>query len=259
MFKNIIGKGIFATVYGLDKNPYICIKKTNKKNNCSNWSNEYNKIRNIHKILDGNKKYKNLKFIKIIDPLYYYETKDGNFYMGLNRIYNPYKIKELKFIRSKHLLSSCNKLHKNYLTINALFGETNASYYKSSLRGKFIGLDEILKYYNNDEIKKVSYELGKAMALIHFIAKNDATNIELYIGREYGTRITKIYICDFDLSNEITHFDNYTIDKICWCFDAMPYFPSSTSNKNLYNLFKKGYKKIANNDEIVEKIFNIYK
>ena len=144
------------------------------------------------------------------------------------------------------------------MTLNALFGETHSNTYKSSLRGKFIGLDLLSNYFTKDELEKVSYELGQAMALLHFIARNDALDIELYLGREYKTRKPRIYISDFDLSNDIKNYDDETIDKLCWCFQAMPYFPSLNSSKKLYELFKEGYKNVAKNDEIVEKIFDCY-
>ena len=96
------------------------------------------------------------------------------------------------------------------------------------------------------------------MALLHFVAKNDANDVELYLGREYNTKKPRIYISDFDMSNNIIDYDDITIDKLCWCFQAMPYFPSRNSSDKLYELFKEGYKKIANNDEVVEKIFDCY-
>ena len=287
MFKTIIGQGGFGTVYAIEGNPSICVKVSNKKNNCRAWSDEYKKIKKIHSILDTNKIYRNLKFIRIIEPLHYYEKKDGNCFMILNRIYNPsekndkiiptmsYSYKTTKSLsllpQSQSLslykprsLNSLGKIDKNKdtyksdLTIHALFGEIHSNTYKSSLRGKFIGLDLLSNYFTKDEIEKVSYELGQVMALLHFIAHNDALDIELYLGREYKTRKPRIYISDFDLSNEIKNYDDETIDKLCWCFQAMPYFPSLNSSEKLYELFKEGYKNVAKNDDIVEKIFDCY-
>lgn len=292
VLKNIIGQGGFGTVYGIDELPSVCVKVSNKKNNCRAWSDEYKKLKKIHSILDTNKSYKNLKFVRIIEPLHYYEKKDGNCFMVLNRIYNPYEKKYMDIKKSKsyatlsrtrsYKLSKSSKSpispslelsrsvsdlgkkyknidnYKNDLTIHSLFGEIGSETYKSSLRGKFIGLDLISTYLTDSEIEKISYELGQVMALLHFVAKNDATDIELYLGREFKTKKPRIYISDFDMSNDIIDYDDDTIDKLCWCFQAMPYFPSTSSSDKLYELFKEGYRKIANNDEVVEKIFDCY-
>jgi hypothetical protein len=43
-----------------------------------------------------------------------------------------------------------------------------------------------------------------------------------------------------------------------WSIDAVPYFPTNSSDSVLFDLFKKGYGTIAKNPVIVEKVFKDY-
>ncbi len=237
-----LGKGGFGTVYSLKTNPSLCVKKSNKKSNCRTWSDEYNKIKNIHKILETNKTYNNFKYVKIIKPVQFIEQSDGDCFMIMNRIYRP------SILQSPQL----------NVTIQTLFGEKHSTL-PISKRGEFIGLDILSKIFTIDQLKNIVAELGIVMALIHFVARNDAYDIELYLGIEYETKKLRIYIADFDLSENITNYtDDIIKNRICWALEAMPYFPTNYNTPELYNIFKRAYKRTAKNDTVVEKIFQCY-
>jgi tRNA A-37 threonylcarbamoyl transferase component Bud32 len=156
--------------------------------------------------------------------------------MILPRIYRPNKDKGYT-IQAQLGSESCHMIHKG--------------------RGEFIGLKEIRKYISENDIEIACQELGTMMALIHFVGKNDAYDIEVFLGKELHSKKSRFYIADFDLSEEIKQYDDDTIERICWSLDAIPYFPNN-NNKKLFDLFKNGYSKIAQNHELVEKIFENY-
>jgi hypothetical protein len=285
-----LGEGGFGTVYAVAEDPDYCVKISNKNNNCRVWKNEYEKIMDIHSKLRDNETFKNLKYVRLIYPTNFIEGKNGDCYMFMNRIYRP-KVDKTSSSHTSHSspspsissallksaslsLSSPSSPLKNSpsprnnspsfakydkKTLHSLFGEKRSTY-KTSERGEFIGINILQKLFSLDEIKKVAYELGKMMALLHFVSKNDAVDVELYVGVEYKTRKTRIYISDFDLSEKINDYTDEVIeDRMAWSLSAMPYFPSLDSSKLLYEYFKRGYKKVANNDEVVEKLFSIYR
>lgn len=274
-----IGKGGFGTVYTMKDNPQLCIKKSNKKSNCRVWSNEYHKIIKINEILSKNTYYKRLKYVKIIKPTQFIEESSGDCFMIMNRVYRPINILSPTDYKSLTLSPSTPSVihsktpenknsQKKYddldtdsikPTLQALFGMKKNNQFKKSQRGEFIGLDKLQSIFNENELKTIAAELGIMMALLHFIAKNDAFDIELYVGTDYMDKKLKIYISDFDLSEEILEYtDDIIEDRICWSLQAMPYFPSLSSNEALYTFFQKGYRKIAKNNEIVDKIFDCY-
>lgn len=241
-----IGKGGFGTVYAIVNKPNLCVKKTNKKSNCRLWRNEYDNIMNIHKRLADNKLFNKLKYVQIIKPIQFIENTNGECYMIMNRIYRPTEPINTQEIPSEP-------------TINALFGMKKNNQYKKSERGEFYGLDKLNTIFNEKQMANVINELGIIMDLFHFEAKIDAFDIELYVGLEYDTKTPCIYISDFDLSENIVDYTDTIIeDRICWGLEAMPYFPTANSNESQYNIFKNAYKKTANNDEIVNKIFSCY-
>lgn len=244
----IIGKGGFGSVYTIIDMPKLCVKKSNKNNNCRIWKNEYNIIINIHKILNKIDIFNKLKYIKIIKAIQFIENSNGNCYMIMNRIYRPIIP-----------ITKTNITKLNNLTINALFGIKKNTLYKKSQRGEFYGLDKLNDIFNEEQIKVIIKELGIVMALLHFIVKIDAFDIELYVGLEYDNITPCIYIADFDLSENIIDFNDDIIkNRICWALEAMPYFPNKDCNEEHYNIFKEAYIKIAKNDEITDKIFTCY-
>ena len=282
-----LGEGGFGKVYAVAENPDSCVKISNKNNNCRVWKNEYDKIMDIHSKLSDNETFKKLKYVRLIYPTKFIEGKKGDCYMFMNRIYRP-KIDKASSPYSPQSSNISSALLKSPLssfsspysplknspspiksspsfeekydgkTLHSLFGESRSTY-KISERGEFIGLNLLQKLFSLDQLKTIAYELGKIMALLHFVSKNDAVDVELYVGIEHKTRKTRIYISDFDLSEKIIDYTDAVIeDRMAWSLSAMPYFPSLDSSKLLYEYFKKGYRKTANNDEVVDKLFSIY-
>ena len=235
-----IGRGAFGIVYEKKNDSSKCIKVSNKSKgsiHCRQWSNENKKINtlmtNIEKYYPN---YNKFKFVKILKPSEFVETSN-ECYMILPRIYRPNK-DDGYTIQAQLGAISCNMIHKG--------------------RGEFISLKEIRQYISEKDIELASHELGMIMALIHFIGKNDAYDIEVFLGKELHSKKCRFYIADFDLSEEIKEYDSETIERICWSLDAVPYFPNSHTNKKLFDLFKNGYEQIAKNPKIVQEIFENY-
>ena len=235
---NEIGRGGFGIVYQKKDDPSKCIKLSNKKGgsiHCRQWSNEHKKIISfMDNIENYQDKYK-FKFVKVLKSIDFIETSK-ECYMVLPRIYRPNR-DEGYTLQAQLGCDSCHMIHKG--------------------RGEFIGLKEIREYLPEDDIEIACHELGMMMALIHFVGKNDAYDIEVFLGKELYSKKCRFYIADFDLSEEIKQYDSETIERISWSLDAVPYFPND-SNKKLFELFKSGYSKIAQNPELVEKIFENY-
>jgi hypothetical protein len=234
---NEIGRGGFGIVYQKKDDPSKCIKISDKSGgSCRKWSNEHKKINDIINNIELEyPNYTKFKFVEILKSLEFIETKK-ECYMILPRIYRPNK-HDGPTIHAQLGCNSCSLVHKG--------------------RGEFIGLNEIRKYLPEDEIEIACHELGMMMALIHFIGKNDAYDIEVYLGKKKNSKKCRFYIADFDLSEEIKQYDPETIEKICWSLDAVPYFPTN-NNKKLFDLFKTGYSKIAKNPDLVDEIFKNY-
>lgn len=227
-----IGKGGFGTVYTLKDIPSLCIKKSSKNSTCRIWSDEYKKIK---KIIEKTKVFLDkLKIVNIIEPEDFFEDDFGNCYMILKRIYRP---------EGKNVIKP---------TLQSLFGEKdyNETY---EGRGQFIGIKQIKEYVSEENLEKAAYELGIAMGLLHFVAKNDAYDIEVLLGKEENSKICRFYIIDFDLSENIEKYDKNTLDRMVWSLAAVDYFPNK-SNKKLLDLFIKGYMEIAAENKINKEI-----
>lgn len=232
-----IGRGGFGVVYQKKDDASKCIKVSNKKGHCRQWSNEHNKIINFMKNIENDyPAYNKFKVVKILKSIEFTESSH-DCYMILPRIYRPNR-NEGYTIQAQLGCNSCNVIHKG--------------------RGEFIGLKEIREYMSDEDIEIACHELGMMMALIHFVGKNDAYDIEVFLGKELHSKKSRFYIADFDLSEEIKKYDDETIKRMAWSLDAVPYFPNESNNKKLFDLFKSGYSKIAQNPELVEKIFENY-
>lgn len=234
-----IGRGGFGIIYTHKTDPKLCIKVSEKSENkptksCREWSNEYKKIMEIKKKIYNN--IKNLKMTRIVFPTRFIETQT-KCYMELPLIYRPDR-----------------DLDKP--TIQALLGvESQRTVYNG--RGEFIGLQEIRELISEPDLETACYELGIIMGLIHYIAKNDAYDIEVIIGKEYHTKKTRFYLIDFDLTNKIDEYDNKTIENMTWALDAVPYFPYKSVDPTLYELFRNGYYSIVPR-ELADSIFENY-
>jgi hypothetical protein len=244
-----LGRGGFGIVYEKKDNPSIAIKVSDKTiiNSCRTWSNEYNKIKEIIQHIENHKSYKKLEKVQLLDPLKFSETSSVC-YMLLPRVYRPQE-KRSKSSKSSDI---------PYYTVHALFGETSLQ--KKYLgRGEFIGLREIAGYVSKEDIKKMVEELGIMLALIHYIAKNDACDIEVFLGRDATSKKLKLFIGDFDKVSNIETFTQHTIDNLVWCMEAVEYFPKKEVDEELYTLFKEGYLSITGaENEYARQLFAKY-
>lgn len=233
-----IGRGGFGVVYVKKDDPSACVKVSNKESNsCRKWSNEYKKIKSLLDKISDHSDYKKMKMIRIISPTEFVEDHKIC-YMSMPRVFRP---------EGRNVVKP---------TIQAQLGWPSSSLIHKG-RGEFIGLKEIKEYIQTDDLQTACYELGVMMSLIHFVGKNDAYDMELYLGKEANSKKCRFYIADFDLSEEITKYDNGTYERLTWCFDAVPYFPRKSVDPELFEFFYKGYCKFGPID-VVEKIFEDY-
>ena len=241
-----IGKGGYGIVYTVKDMPEIVIKKSNKNSTCRTWSDEFKKIKLLIKNIKHSPEcldvYESLKMVRILEPEKFVEDDLKNCYMVMKRIYRP---------EGRDVFEP---------TLQALLGENNKNMiYKG--RGQFIGISDIKKYVNDENIYTAAYELGIMMGMIHFVGKNDGYDLEVFLGKEYNTKISRFYIADFDLSENITEYNKDTIERIVWSMTSVEYFPRE-NNKKLLDLFLKGYVLIAKikgiDDSIIQNIVDEY-
>lgn len=237
-----IGRGGYGIVYEC-QNDGSCIKKSFKKNfksgDCRLWSNEYQKMIDLETNLGNSKK--SFGRAHLIVPTKFYES-DNECFMEMPRIYNPIGFK----------------------TLHPLLGDLDCNYTNKN-RGVFKGLKQLKSDLDLTDklLEEASYDLGVMMANIHFIGKNDAYDVEIYLGCPNvctsGTHKLGFYIADFDLSEPITKYDGETINRMIWSLDAVPYFP--TEGKML-DLFKSGYMKAVGSSskykDVAESILGKY-
>jgi len=246
-----LGRGGYGTVYIKKDDDSLCIKVSNKKGNtCRQWSNEYKKIIKFTEKLENNSIFKKIKLVKIVKPIEFIES-DDQCYMILPRIFRH---------EGKHIIKP---------TIQALFGQKSSDIVMKG-RGELLGLKEIKNIVdNNNDIEDMVRELGTIMALMHFVGKNDAYDVELFLGKEANSKKCRLYLADFDLSEEIKNYNDETIKRITWSMDAVPYFPTEDSDEELFKIFKDAYKSVVQNIidtktnsliniDIVEQIFENY-
>ena len=204
-------------------------KKSRKKTNCRQWSNEFAKITNVAKHV------KSLEFVKLVVPTKFEESDDECF-MEMPRI--------------------CNPLGKHQ-TLHPLLGEFDYSY-TDKRRGIFMGMKQLQKHFNFSDryLKQIARELGIMMSNIHFKARNDAYDVEIYLGCDY-----KFFLADFDLTEEICTFDPETIQRMVWSLDAVQYFPTTDCCPDLYKIFKDGYFQHLTSEQknIATLVFDLYK
>lgn len=232
-----IGRGGFGVVYLNKTDPKLCIKVSNKgraTNSCREWSNEYKKIMDIQKKLPPVNN--NRKMVRIVIPTKFVET-DARCYMEMPLIYRPDRVLDGPTIQALLGVATDRTIHTG--------------------RGEFIGLREIRELVSESDLEKACYELGVLMGLLHYVAKNDAYDIELVLGREHHTRKPRFYLIDFDLSNKIKSYDTQTIENMAWSIDAVSYFPRPSVDAKLYRLFRNGYNRIVPR-EIADQVFADY-
>lgn len=205
-----IGRGGAGVVF-LDKQyPTSVFKFSQKSETCRIWGKEAS----IYKILntfDMDTKLCNI--LKMKD----YVFDDATCAMELTRAYNP-------------------KGDDTHYTIHPQFQYPELDYFNKS-RGHFLGINNLVKegIFTNENISEYIKDLGKIMARLHYKAKNDGYDIELFISKPKG-RKTKIFIGDFDLSQ--FYKETPDIGRLAWSLGAVPYFPMEGE---LYDVFSKHY------------------
>jgi len=233
----IIGRGGFGVVYTLLDRSDIVVKVSTQTNSCRQWSNEYEKIVIIRDRIIDTKFYKSLTTVKLID-VREFSQQNAHCFMVMERVFRP-------------VFGDCNPktFNKDSPTLQAQFGVDSSDLVHKG-RGQFIGLQQIKGYleacpmYQNATVETICHELGIFIGLLHFIAKNDGYDIEVFLGREYVEPRLKVFIADFDLSEPITQYDKATISRMTFCLDAVPYFPSK-DNPDLFNRFANAYRSVA--------------
>jgi hypothetical protein len=170
---------------------------------------------------------------RVLDPAKFIETPD-ECYMILPRIFRP----EGKTDQMP--------------TLQAYLDEPSANYIYPG-RGEFIGLEQVRQYVSDQDLKRGVFELGLLLGLIHFVGRNDAYDLEVYLGKEYTTKKARFYISDFDQSEKIDNFNDDEIERMQWSIIALPYFPTNHSLE-LYQLFRQGYYLIVP-AQIADKVF----
>jgi len=238
-----IGRGGFGVVYADKLDKSLCIKVSNKGSECRQWSNEYKKIEKVMSVIETMKEYKKLKMVRVLSPRDFVETS-GSCFMLMPRIYRPVES------------------GGSGLTLQAQCGWPSGRMIHKG-RGEYIGVKEILEYITREDYETACHELGVVMGLIHFHGHNDAYDIEVFLGREFGGRKLRFYIADFDQSEVVKNLkDNETIRRLTWSFDAVPYFPRESCDVKMFKRFKDGYIKIAElagvGGDIVDKVFEDY-
>lgn len=243
-----IGRGGFGTVYIKKDDPAFCVKVSNKRisgTSCRQWSNEFKKIKDILSKLEDNPVYKKLTHVRVLNPSEFIET-DDLCYMIMPRIFRPEG--------RDHIAP----------TIQPLLGNKDVSLINKG-RGEFIGLKQIQSLISApQELGRIAKELGILMALIHHVAKNDALDVEVYLGKEAKSKKLKFYIADFDLSNVISDYTPESIHNMYWSLDAVSYFPTDRSDPVLFDAFKEGYMLVTSDEsvnidsDIIEQIFENY-
>ena len=234
---NIVGRGGYGIVYTLLNRSDIVVKVSSQTNSCRQWSNEYEKIVAAFTSMKAHPLYQSLTTVKMID-VKMFTQEDRTCFMVMERVFRP-------------VYGDCNPktFNKDSPTLQAQFGVEDSDLIHKG-RGQFIGLRQIKGYlescpmYQNATVETICHELGIFIGLLHFIAKNDGYDIEVFLGREYVEPRLKVFIADFDLSEPITQYDKATISRMTFCLDAVPYFPSK-DNPDLFDRFANAYRSVA--------------
>lgn len=244
----VLGRGGFGTVYADLEDPRRVIKVSDKNSNCRRWSNEYEKIMDAVNKIKNNKFYKYLIDVNVLEPSAFYDSdegKDGRCYMLSERVYRP------KYA----MCGREDNDNEDGPTLQAQFGQPEGRMIHKG-RGDFIGVDNIEKYWRscsqtNTKLELVVYQMGVLMALMHYVAKNDCFDIELFLGRRYRCRKYRLFLADFDMTKTYEKVDDEVIYRMAWSLSAVPYFP--IPGMKYYKEFSKGYLAVAR-DQGVEAV-----
>lgn len=235
---NIIGRGGYGEVYTLPDHPELVIKISSMVSSCRQWSNEFAKITKTRNLIQNNQIYQSLTCVKMID-VKGFSQENTRCYMIMERVFRPAE-------------GDCNAktLNTKSATLQAQFGVEDSNLIHKG-RGQFIGLKQIRSYlqacptHHNATVETLCHELGLFIGLLHFVGMNDGYDIEVFLGREYVNPRLKLFVADFDLTEEIKEYNPSTIQRMILCLDSVPYFPSK-DNPELFALFSNAYRSIAN-------------
>lgn len=248
---DFIGGGGFGNVFGVKDNFHLAAKRSNNSTWCGLIEKEYNTASIISEHLNNDHDYNSLVLASLLSPLeFQHQAKgEGQCFTVMNRIFPP-------------IIGECPD-PKNYFygrpgsTVQALFGysDKDAASLGISERGSPAGRETIMKYWKSCpqqkdySLEQGYYELGKLLALIHFVARYDGYDLEVYLGREWGDERLKFFIADFDRFDPVTDFyDKSILDRMSWSMGAFEYFPSASDDSylnNFYIKFREGYLEIA--------------
>ncbi|CAH6420935.1 Hypothetical protein UVM_LOCUS285 [uncultured virus] len=225
-----LGRGGFGIVYALAQHPDLAVKVSSRNmatNSCRKWHKEYQLIRDFMQRIQA--AIPNFRFpddAEIVVPVWVRETED-ECSMVMPRILPP---------------------DDSGPTVQAQLGAPSVDLVQKA-RGRFVGLEQIERYWQRagerGDLAKAAFEIGTLMALLHYVGKNDAYDVELFLGHQYGDPKLKFFLADFDLSQPIDRYDDETIERMVWSLDAVPYFPRPEIDRELYDAFADGYARIA--------------
>lgn len=217
----LLGRGGAGSVYLDPEQPDIVFKVGNRSQTCRIWGKEQKIYQAIGKYSIDTDLVKLLKMNQF--NMY---NNESRCILELSRVVNP-------------INSSAD------YTVQVQFG-VNSVDYKDKARGRFLGLSQLKqeRILSDTTISEYVKQLGTVIGSLHFIAKNDGYDLELFAGVEDGK--TVLYIGDFDLSEMIQDYGKEEIERMAWALGAVPYFPT-LDQEELYEVFKNAYLEVAEN------------
>jgi hypothetical protein len=238
-YNSLIGKGGFGEVYDIVGRPDLVVKVSKNVERCNSSKIEFDKAIAIISAIKDTDVYRSLEHVVFLAPLSF-EHVTSTCYMISPKVFRP-------------VFGRCETagMNESGPTIQAQLGvESDNSTFPG--RGQFVGLSEILSYldacpaHENPRIDTICFELGILLGLIHFVALNDAFDIEVFFGRLFQSSRLKFFIADFDQTQTIQMPPTVEqLERMIVSIDAIPYFPSPTVSPALFKEFVKGYTGVA--------------
>lgn len=217
----IIGKGGAGTVVYDTTYPEYAFKISHKQTICRIWEHEQKIYIHAMGKLNERINFNNFAYAKLL-TMYAYYTENSICTLMLNRISNP-----------------------NYTsTIHALIGQEDVNY-REKKRGQMLGLKQITDLLTQKRLNKCVKQIGHLIGMLHYIAKIDCYDIEVWLAYENGKYV--FYIGDFDQCQLITSYDESTKNRMVWALDAVNYFPTK-ENTSLYKIFSDAYLELAEHE-----------
>ena len=212
-----IGSGGAGTVYLDPQQPSVVFKVGIREDTCREWGKEQTIYQQLSKTPIDTPL---VKLLKMND----FKTYGGKCVLELSRVVNPIDP------------------NADY-TIQVLMGYDEMDY-KEPARGRLMGALTLanMNVIPKAQLLEYSKQLGQAVGRLHYIAKNDGYDMEVFAGTEGGR--TVLYIGDFDLSDMITTYGPAQIKRMAWALAAVQYFPT-TEQQVLYIPFKAAYLEAA--------------